>query len=90
MPALDFWDAYSVLRSKFCPRPEEVAVGVEVSVHTVRSWDKTANDSDDEDHKRNPSFFNRVRLSRLAETKGAPKRVVDALRPAPDTGEARA
>ena len=79
---MDFWSAYAFLREKHCPRPEEVAVGVEVSVHTVRSWDRFARDPDD-DHARSPSHFNRVRLARLAEERGAPRRVVEALRPEP-------
>lgn len=84
-----FWSAYSELRSTYCPRPEEVSVEVGVSVHTVKAWDLTANKSKDEAHKRNPSFFNRLRLSRLAEAKGAPKRIVSALKPDADVGEAR-
>lgn len=77
---MDFWSAYSKLRS-LCLRAEEVAVGAEVSVHTVRAWDLTASGSEDKAHRRNPSHFNRVRLARFAETKGAPKRVVDSLKP---------
>jgi len=85
---LEFWDAYSKLRV-LVPREEEVAVGVEVSVHTIRAWDLTAKGSHDEEHRRNPSYFNRVRLARFAETKGASKRVVEALKPQADD-EARA
>ena len=86
--AMEFWDAYSKLRV-LCPRAEEIAVGAEVSVSTVKAWDLTAEGSKDKAHKRNPSFFNRVRLSRFAETKGAQKKIVEALKP-DATAEARA
>lgn len=79
---MDFWTAYSDLRSR-CQRPEEMAVGVEVSVHTIASWDRTAEGSEDTAHSRNPSYFNRIRLARFAEAKGAPKKVVAALKPEP-------
>ena len=77
---MDFWEAYSELRSEYCRRAEEVAVGAEVSIHTVHGWDRRVRNPHDS-HGRNPSFFNRMRLSRLAESKGAPKRIVNALKP---------
>ena len=83
-----FWDAYTKLRA-LAPRDEEVAVGVEVSVHTVRAWDLAAEKSRDVDHKRFPSYFNRQRLARFADSLGAPKRVVEALR-SDDPKEVRA
>ena len=86
---MDFWEAYVVLRSRHCIRPEEVSVGAEVSVHTVKAWDLMARNPEDS-HARNPSYFNRVRLARLAESKGAPRRVIDALRPEQEQGEASA
>lgn len=90
MPAdKEFWDAYSTLRAKFCQRVEEVALGIDVSAHTVRSWDLTASGSSDTLHARSPGPSNRRRLARLAEEKGAPKKVVAALRPEPEI-EARA
>lgn len=84
----EFWKAYRSLR-KLCSRDEEVALGAEVSVFTVRAWDLTAERSTDKKHRRNPSYFNRVRLARFAESKGAPQEVVDGLSPE-KPGEARA
>lgn len=77
---MDFWEAYSILRARHCLRPEDVSVGAEVSNHTVKAWDLMAKNPEDS-HARNPSHFNRVRLARLAEAKGAPKKVVEALKP---------
>lgn len=77
---LDFWTAYRRLRGEHVKRAEVVAVGVDVSVFTVRAWDMTASGSKDK-HGRSPSPSNKVRLARLAEEKGAPKSVIAALEP---------
>ncbi len=76
---MDFWTAYSEFR-KLVTRPEEIAVGAEVSIHSVIRWDLRARDPGNA-NGRNPSYFNRVRLARLAEEKGAARRVIAALKP---------
>lgn len=84
---MDFWSAYKLLREEHCKRAEEVSFGAEVSIHTVMAWDRQARNPQD-DHGRNPNYWSRVRLARLAEDKGAPKKLVEALKPtAADGGD---
>lgn len=88
---LTFWEAYAKFRTTPPPkrdsalRAEEVAVLVECSVHAVNRWDTFAKATKPSQRRkgRNPSHFNRVRLSRAAKELGFPEKVVDALAPEP-------